>query len=149
MMEKWFLPKISDYWHTNEDVRHPLCDAVQQTQGEKRTVLLQHISDSIKEHVRVLSDKDLCLAAFIMVDDLYKSLNSIIVYDDAIRQYLEASAGVFSSLLSKRGYAVHYIINNGFPNTEIGMQRPLDIFPLWFRDIGLVYICPQKVALDL
>ena len=148
-MNKCFLPKITDYWDANRGVPHPFWEVVTQAKGNDRALILQLIQDSITEHVRVLSDENLCNAAFVMVDDLYKSANNTAAFDEGIRQYLGASAGVFSALFSKRGYVIHYIVDNEFSNTEIGVERPLGLFPLWFRASGLAYICPQELALHL
>ncbi len=64
-------------------------------------------------------------------------------------QYLEASAGTLCSVLSMRGYKIHYVINNSFEPTHVGMAGPLEWFPQWFRAAGFVYICSQEAAIEL
>ena len=44
---------------------------------------------------------------------------------------------------------MHYLVDNIFEHTEIGMMRPLKFFPDWFSSAGLIYLCPQLAALTL
>ena len=85
-----------------------------------------------------------------MADDLYKSANRDVIYSDkALHQYLESSAGTFCKILSKRGFIIHYLVDNTYIQSLFGMARPLEIFPNWFEFTGFGYICPQYIVLQM
>jgi hypothetical protein len=63
--------------------------------------------------------------------------------------YLEASAGTLFALAKQRNCILHYLVDNIYEQTEFGMRRPLKLYENWFRSAGLVYICPQAIAISL
>ena len=94
------------------------------------------------------------MAAFAVADDLFKSANGLLEWDEHVASYLEASASVFYGKLRSRGYIVHYVADARFedpsdPVNLISLQRPIDLFPAWCACAGLQYISPQLAALKL
>jgi hypothetical protein len=99
----------------------------------------------VSEHVRVLPDKLLVQAAISIMDDLYKASCWIDRWDPNLAAYLDATAGVFSSTFAERGFTVRYLVDNTFDD----MERPVRLFPEWFRAAGIVFACPQVVGFEL
>jgi hypothetical protein len=69
---------------------------------------------------------------------LYKGSCWIDRWDGNLAAYLGATAGVFWSKFSERGFTLRYLVDNFFDNLE----RPLLLFPEWFASAGLVYVSP-------
>ena len=67
----------------------------------------------------------------------------------AAKAYLKASGGTFSQQLERRGFVIHYVIDNTFERTPLGMRGPLTVFPQWFPLAGFEYVCPQLAAFAL
>lgn len=138
----FFLPKITDYWDYGAIERwaaildHLDTKALDDSQ--------KHLRQAVIEHTKVLSDRDLQLAAVAMSDDLYKSANTIDIWYDAVGSYLRSTAKVFYLALSLRGYVVHYAIDNTFEE----MSRPLKLFPDWYSACGVSYYCPQRLLME-
>ena len=149
-MDSWQKKYIYDYWDSRTGAiaifSQALRDPIEKKQKER---IAKSISAAVEERVGALSDKELVLTAVTMVDDLYKAGDSAEIWDEAAEQYLRASVGTFATALAKRGYLIHYLVDNSFEKSDLGMQRPLDFYPLWFGAAGFIYICPQKVALLL
>jgi hypothetical protein len=151
-MDNWFLNSIYDYWdmrtYWETGAHMPIYEysrIIKKYNPKDREHALKLIQQAIEKHVAHLDDDKLTLAAFIIADDLYKAANEIRIYDPYISNYLEASAGTFFKLLKKRGYFIHYIVNNSFSD----LQRPLHLFDLWYLSAGMKYVCPHKLALSL
>jgi hypothetical protein len=148
-MNPYFLYKVTDYWDSNTDNLKRFCEELHTARPDQRKSIMEAIRTAVSEHVRVLSDETLCKVAWIMTEDLYRWANELASLSTSYAWYFEASAAQLLFLLWKRGYIMHYLAENDFPNTPLGMERPLDIFPDWFRSAGFVYICPQSLALEM
>lgn len=139
------LPKITNYWDTAQDAIPRFAaelSALSPTAAKETTTATRA---AVTEHLRVLPDKLLLLAAVAVANDLYRAASTIAFWNTSVADYLGCSAATFFGLLSQRGYRLHYVIDNSFED----LQRPTQLFPLWFQACGIVYICPQLLALDL
>ena len=116
---------------------------------EVRAQDLSAIREAITEHVRVLPERNLLDVLCIVADDLFKAGNRTSVAGGAFDIYLEASAGTLFALAKQRNCILHYLVDNIYEQTEFGMRRPLELYENWFRSAGLVYICPQAIAISL
>ncbi len=141
MSQPFMLPKLSDYWDTAKDAipRFAAELAAQSPTAAKETTTA--IRAAVTEHLRVLPDQWLPRVAFVVAEDLYRAANTITAWNASVADYLACSAATFFGLLSQRGYRLHYVIDNSFQE----MQRPIQLFPLWFRACGIEYQCPQLV----
>ena len=86
---------------------------------------------------------------FIVAENLFKAGNRTPLGGSAFEIYLEASAGTLHALAKQRNCILHYLVDNIYEQTEFGMRRPLKLYEGWFRSAGLVYICPQAIAISL
>ena len=141
-MDKWMLRKISDYWDTRVDAINLLSGELEKTPKSERKDQIKLIHDAIIRHVDHLNDEDLALAAFVIVDDLYKAANSLVLWDGGQVEYLEAVGRPFFGALDRRGFTIQYLIENNFPD----LSRPIEFFDDWFSASGILYICPQKIG---
>lgn len=78
-------------------------------------------------------------------DDLYKAACGIDRWDDALEDYLAASAGTMTARLGERGFHVQYLIDNAWED----LTKPVQLLPHWYQAAGFVYACPQVVARQL
>ena len=137
--DQFFLPKISDYWDSNKAAIENWGAVLQVMDHEQLKNSITRLVDAITEHTRVLDDALIQRVAFVMADDLYRTASRIKVWNDGVGTYLRSTAGIFLQLLAMRGFSLHYVVDNTFPDT----QRPFDLFPSWFSACGMAYECPQ------
>ena len=138
------LQGLYSYWDTRTDAIAHFSEQIRECASEtQRDRLLARIARDVRARVKKLSDQDLVLTAVSAGDDLYKAADATEIWDAALAQYLAASADTFFRGVADRGYVVHSLIDNSF---EAGMQRPLVLYPDWFRAAGFAYICPQHCA---
>lgn len=142
-MDEWFLNRLTDYWDNREQNSIAIysqqlgkCTPKEKSEAEDA------IRAAIAKHVSVLTDEQLLNAAFIITDDIYKSVNGMSSYNDLVTDYLTASVGTFFQLFHERGYALHYLTNNTFTDWKM----PIFILGRIFVPAGMVYICPQQIA---
>jgi hypothetical protein len=140
------LPNITDYLDSRNDAVQRFADMVKASPHPESDLMA--IRDAVCEHTRVLSLQRLWTVSYIFADDLYKAGDRLPVWAEELRQYVEASAGTFFERFHETGYVLRYFINNGFEQTDWGMRRPLYLLPALFRAAGLVYICPETLALS-
>lgn len=139
------LPKITDYWDTSQESIPRFASELSKLSPKAAKKITTATHAEVTEHVRVLSDKHLLLAAATVADNLYQAASTIEFWDTAVEDYLKCSAATFFGLLSQRGYQIHYVIDNCYDD----LQRPTQLFPLWFQACGIVYVCPQLIVLKL
>jgi hypothetical protein len=143
----WMFPNIFDYLDSRNDAVQRFADMVKASPDPETD--LNAIRKSVSEHTRALTLERLWTVSYVIADDLYKAGDRLPVWAEEHRQYVEASAGTFFEKFHETGYVLRYFINNGFEQTDWGMQRPLYLLPALFRAAGLVYICPEKYGLSL
>jgi hypothetical protein len=148
-MDNWLLPKITDYWDWTRDSLEKFSLEITMASPEVRVSSLSAIRDAITEHVRVLPERNLLDVLFIVAENLFKADNRTPLGGSAFEIYLEASAGTLYALAKQRNCILHYLVDNIYEQTEFGMRRPLKLYEGWFRSAGLVYICPQAIAISL
>ena len=151
----WMLPRISDYCDQpggsafEEGAIHRHSRRLASLSGPARTLALGEINDSMGRHCEALDDEMIVMAAFILAEDLYKAASVLTYLDDPMHDYLSAVCRPFWLHLKTRGYSVHYVVDNGYQNTHAGMTGPLRGFPALFGAAGLLYVCPQALAVHL
>jgi hypothetical protein len=144
---QWMLPNIFDYLDSRNDAVQRFAAMVKASPNPESD--LSAIREAVSEHTRVLPLERLWTVSYVIADDLYKAGDRLPVWDEEHRQYVEASAATFFEGFHEKGYVLRYFINNGFEQTDWGMQRPLYLLPQLFRAAGLAYICPETLALSL
>ena len=141
-MQDWMLRRITDYWDQRVRAIDRLSRALRAIPSSDYLAKVTSLQAAIVRHVGVLTDQHLIMAAVALADDLYKAADESSYWDEALEQYLTASAGTFFGALSSRGYQVNYVIDNSYDD----LSRPTRFYPMWFRGAGITYICPQHTA---
>lgn len=139
MIEPLLLPKITDYWDAAKNAVPHFAENLESLSPADAHQTGLEIRAGVGEHLRVLPDSLLGRVAFAVAEDLYRTANTVSVWNSAVADYLNCSAGTFFTILSQRGLRLHYAIDNSFQE----LQRPLLLFPGWFRACGIHYECPQ------
>ena len=111
-------------------------------EGDELRCSIGYLVDAIATHVDSLSDEKLQQMAFVIADDLYKTASRIKIWHKGIAQYLGSTADSFFQILAQRGFFLHYVIDNSCDDTP----RLCDLFPVWFKNCGFVFECPQILA---
>jgi len=154
-MSGWMLPKLTDYWdqQAGTDFRS---GAVFRTSRRLERLSARELDENLLDleaavvrHVRALDDTQLLTAATCVMDDLYKAVAKPVVWDDCVGHYLDTTGSAFFREVALRGYEANYAIHNYFASTPLGMKGPAEFFRFWFNTAGLLYICPQQIALLL
>ena len=141
-MKDWMLPRITDYWDQRVQAIDRLSRALKAVSSSNSLAEVTLLQAAIVRHVDVLTDQDLIMAAVAVADNLYKAADQSSYWDEALEQYLTASARTFFGALSTRGYQVNYVIDNNYED----LSRPTRFYPMWFRSAGITYVCPQHMA---
>lgn len=142
------LQNVLDFWDQRKDAVYSHSLRLRSLNTAERSEALSSIASFVQSSCEGLSDINLARLAFVMADDLYKAANrDTIMMDETLLQFLEASASTFLRILSERGFMLHYLVDNAFRETLHGMQRPLSVYPRWYQSSGVIYICPQHLAL--
>lgn len=94
-----------------------------------------------------LDDGWLSATALIMVDDLYRSYFNRFRWSPGVRAYIAASAGTLALELARRGFTLHYVIDN--TQTEDRLEEALTWLPQVFDAAGLMTVGPQLMALEV
>jgi hypothetical protein len=137
------LPKITDYFD-GDRVSEAAAD-LGRLDALARARTLRELEAAVAEHVRVLPDELLASAMVAVADDLYRSANVVDKWDADVEDYLRSTAGTFWRAVGERGLMLRYLVDNSFESLE----RPAELFPIWFQACGIVYVCPQAVAAEL
>lgn len=138
-------PKLTDYWDTRVGAIEAAGRHLERCNKSQRAATLREIEGAVTEHVRVMSDAWVVHAAVSFADDLYKAASSIQWWNDDLDAYLAASAGIFSRLLSERGFQVQYLVDNAWEDPT----RLLELLPEWYTAAGIVFCCPQVISCQL
>jgi hypothetical protein len=141
-MQNWMLPHIYDYWDERVHAIDQLSCALDAIPPSQRDARVGFIQAAIARHVEALSDVQLTRAAFVVADDLYKAADRLSYWNYALKLYLWASARPFFEAVRTRGFTLAYVADNSFED----LMRPVLFYPVWYKAIGLSYICPERIA---
>jgi hypothetical protein len=144
--EQWRFPSLLHYYDFREECLVRQSNRLLLLGDTGLSEALASVIETVSSHVAVLDDKVLPKVAASIADDLYKSANALEQWGPAQRAYVTAVWGTFFTCLMSRGFTLHYVIDNQFPEH---LQRPLQLFPDLFGSAGLVYLCPHYIALSL
>jgi hypothetical protein len=147
MSDEWQFPRITDFWEYRTKAVVSGADQLAKLAGDDRARSLAKLGEQVRTHTRGLDDSWLVTVAFMMAEDLYKSLFGGFYWSGDVADYLGASAGVFMQEFTQRGYVLHYIIDNMASPEELRVM--LTYVPAIFRAAGLPVLGPQLMALEM
>lgn len=145
--EGWELPKITDYWDDQTKAVERYSRRLEQLEATDRAAALAAIRSAVLDRSRALSEEHLAMVGWIVADDLYKAVAHLTFWNEALVDYLAASARTLYQELASNQIAVEYVVDNFFEPTPVGLAGPCRWFPLWFATAGFTYVCPQHQAL--
>jgi len=147
MSEEWLFPRITDFWEYRTKAVVSGAEQLEELSADARLRSLAALGDQVRAHARRLDDGLLVSAGFIMAEDLYKSLFGGFRWDRDVADYIAASAGVFMDEFSRRGFVLHYIIDNSASENDLPVM--LTYIPAIFRAAGMLVTGPQLQALEI
>lgn len=149
-IEDWVFKNIHDYWDQNKDAIFNYSSEIDKFEKTDKEKIFLTIKTVIEKYSEKFSDEEIASHAVAMTDYLYKAANrETITWGKTTSRYIYASAGTLCRVLSQRGFSIHYLVDNTYEQTEWGMTRPLKIYELFFNAADFIYICPQRIALEL
>lgn len=128
-------PRLTDYWDEQVGAIDTGAQRLAELPQDARQAALSAIQAAVTEHVRVVPDDLLAQAAVAFADDLYKAACGIDRWDDALDDYLAASAATMSARLTERGLHLQYLVDNAWQD----LTKPLHLLPQWYQAAGFVY----------
>lgn len=147
MSEEWLFPRITDFWEYRTNAVVSGADQLEKLSADARPRSLAVLGDRVRAHARRLDDAYLLTVAWIMAEDLYKSLFGGFRWDRDVADYIAGSAGVFMDEFGKRGFVLHYIIDNSAAESDLPLM--LTYVPAIFRAAGMLVTGPQLMALEV
>ena len=141
----WMHSKISDYWDKNTDAIAEAGERLASLDDSERLDAMDYIAVCMARHLRVLPDAFIAPAAISCIEDLYATANSIGWWGGELEMYLQATASQVFGRLAAKGVLLQYVVDNQFED----MERPIGLFPAFFRAAGVVPICPEVLAQQL
>ena len=144
---RWSRANLFEYWDEREGAIAQFAAALREADKDAAQAQVTWLAKRVGDMARATTMQLLSQTAWVMADDLYKAASSTSLWDNALAQYLTATARELTSALSERELTLAYVVDNTF--TPENMQRPLTLFGPWFSSAGFVYICPQAIAVEL
>ena len=146
-MKNWKLSLVK-YWDQLEKAIFNNTKQLDKLSESKQKKAYDQIREAVNLQVQAYTDEQLLMAAVSLVDDLYKFLNEVLVAT-TLFEYVDAFGRTFTDALRKRGYVIHFIVDNQFTRNDILFQGAFDLFKKVFNAAGFVYICPQLIGMQL
>ncbi len=145
-MQGWAFSQLPDYYDDQRDRLVELPARLAHLGTDDHAIALATVRATVAGLVQAMSDELLQKAAVSVADDLYKSAARRDTWDAHAADYVGAAVGTFFTALGHRGYRLHYVAENTFPDD---LQRPLQALGMIAAAAGLVYICPHDLAARL
>lgn len=144
---EWQFSSLAYLW---DPTRHAImagADRLERLPDPARAQSVSELTERVRVLMRDLDDGWLVSTAYFMVEDLYKSCFYEFRWSAGVEQYIAATAAGFTHELTRRGYVLHYVIDN----TEIEgrLAASLSNVSAVFATAGLVVASPQLMGLEL
>lgn len=143
----WDFPNLGGLWDSMSGAIMTGADRLDGLTQDDRAHSVDLLGDRVRTLAGGLDDGWLVATAFFMVEDLYKSFFYLDRWSAGIEDYIAATAGVFMQVVTRRGFALHYVIDN--TQSESRIAEALAYVPAIFHFAGLLVAGPQLMALEL
>jgi len=138
----WELPSIVDYFDDAADAPYRLSRQLEAMSSAEQDAALRTVTETVRRRLDELDDDQVARAAVLVVDHMYRAASAAQVWDSPLAAYLEGSARPFFEGVARRGFLVHYLVDNTY--SDLG--RPVELYPHWYGRCGIAYSCPQLMA---
>ena len=143
----WTFPALDHVWEYRNGAILAGGDRLDGLSGDDRERCLEALTQRVEMLVSRLDDGWLLTTAFFMVEDLFKSPFRWDRWTPGMHDYIVATATVVVLELARRGFVLHYVIDN--TQGDANLAAMLTHIPPVFGAAGLAVIGPQLVAADL
>ena len=140
---QWRFPGLLDYFDDRQSRLIELSKRLSALPDADRAVALDIVRSEVARLTNELTDEILPQVSVSAIEDLYKSGSVLTQWDLSTHQYVQAMWGTFFTVFAERGYLMHYVVENTFPEH---LDRPLILYPYLFGAAGFVYLCPHQLA---
>jgi hypothetical protein len=145
--DDWAFPRITDFWEHRTQAVEAGARHLETMAPDAHGPAVAALADYARRHADRLDDPRLVMAAFIMAEDLYKSLVRCSWWNGNLHAYVHASAGALLERLSERGFVLNYVVDNSWSAAEL--PTALQVIQLWFGAAGMLVVSPQILAREL
>ena len=146
-MAEWTFPALDQVWEYRNGAIVTGGERLDGLCGEDRDRSLAALTQRVATLVAQLDDGWLLTTSFFMVEDLFKSTFRWDQWTPGMHDYIAATATVVVQELARRGFVLHYVIDN--TQGDANLAAMLTHLPPVFGAAGLAVIGPQLVAADL
>ena len=143
----WTFPALDHVWEYRNGAILAGGDRLDGLCGDDRDRCLAALTQRVEMLVDRLDDGWLLATSFFMVEDLFKSVFRWDQWTPGMHDYIAATATVVIQELARRGFVLHYVIDN--TEGDANLAAMLTYLPQVFGAAGLAVIGPQLVAVDL
>ncbi|MGI9125751.1 MAG: hypothetical protein ACR2JM_13520 [Mycobacterium sp.] len=143
----WDFPTLAYVWEHRNGAIVAGGERLDALSGDDRQRCLTALHERVLSMVTQLDDGWLTTTAYWMLEDLYKSFFREFDWTPGVRDYISATAIPVVAELSRRGYALHYVIDS--TQSDELLAPILAYLPAVFEAAGLLVVGPQLVAFDL
>ena len=119
---QWRFRGLLDYFDDRQSRLIELSKRLSALPDADRAVALDTVRSEVARLTNELTDEILRQVSVAVIEDLYKSGNVLTQWDSSTQQYVQAMWGTFFTVLAERGYLMHYVVENTFPEH---LDRPL------------------------
>lgn len=142
----WNFTTLTLLWDWRSRAIVTAADALDVLTEDERLRSLTALMDRVSAIARGLEDQVLVTIAFIMVEDLFKSYFHEFRWTPGVYGYIVATAGTVLEELTRRGWVLHYVIDNTL--AEADFAEVIQYLPATFSAAGFLVTGPQIMALE-
>lgn len=145
MSAPWSSPPLPGAWDYRSRAIVAGGAALDGMAPEQRAGALDRLREHIRAQASALDDNRLVAVSTFMVDDLYKSYFHGFRWTPGVADYIGATAGTFTDVLTGRGFVLNYVVDNTVGDAHL--EPLLTYMPAIFGQAGLLTVGPQLLAL--
>lgn len=143
-MNDWDFTTLAYVWDANTRAIVKGGERLEAMDEEGRQRSLAALAERVLTLGRGLDDGQLLGAAYIMAEDLYKSIFNDFYWTPDVYAYISLTAGVVMRLVDERGLALHYVVDSTQP--EANQAAGIETVPAIFSAAGFAVTGPQIMA---
>jgi hypothetical protein len=142
----WTFSTLAEVWEYRNGAIVAGGEKLDALPEPERQRSLAELTARVRSQVAQCDDGALATVAFWMVEDLYKSFFREFTWTPGVHDYIAATAPVVVDELSRRGFAVNYVVDATQPDENLAVM--LEYLPGVFQAAGLAVIGPQLAAVE-
>jgi hypothetical protein len=145
--QDWDFPTLAKVWDAGHRAIVVGADRLETLSEAEKVESLTALSERVRTLASALDDGWLVVTAFFMINDVHKSCFHEFRWSPGVHDYIAATTGAVVGELARRGFALHYVVDNAV--TELQLAEQLTYLPAIFGAAGLHVTGPQLMALEV